>query len=408
MGASPSSPAPPFVIGYRGSMAVTIIADDLTGACDAGALFAGRGPVGVFVAPEMPDARWPAAAVDCESRALPPADAAARVRRFAAGLETRLRGGRIFKKIDSTCRGPVAAELDALLDVAGASIALVCPAFPVQGRTVRDGVLAVHGLPVHESLAGRDPDYPWASSDLVEILSRHSRRSVSLLPLKEVRGPREDLARTLAGRDGIVVADAELEQDLDALALAAMGHERLLLAGSAGLARAAAGTWGYGAPAPALPVPGAWLIVAGSRHPATRAQLSALEASGTAGAQIGGARGPDLAKVVAAIRAGRPAFVSSDDAAQGTREDIATRLAEAVTRVLADASPALVVLSGGETARAVLRALRVQRIELDGAPASGLALGRLVVHEASALPVLTKAGGFGPPELFVELARGSA
>jgi len=59
-------------------MAVTIIADDLTGACDAGALFGGRGPVGVFVSPELPDARWPAAAVDCESRALPPADAAAR------------------------------------------------------------------------------------------------------------------------------------------------------------------------------------------------------------------------------------------------------------------------------------------------------------------------------------------
>ena len=99
-------------------MAVTIIADDLTGACDAGALFAGRGPVGVFVAPELPGARWPAAAVDCETRALSPADAAARVRRAATGLEARLHGGRIFKKIDSTFRGPVAAELDALMDAA--------------------------------------------------------------------------------------------------------------------------------------------------------------------------------------------------------------------------------------------------------------------------------------------------
>src|SRR6266540_3045354 len=109
MGASPSSPAPPFVIGYRESMAVTIIADDLSGACDAGALFAGRGPVGVFVPPDLPDARRPAAA-DTESRALPPPDAAARVRGAAADLEGRLRGGRVFKKIDSTVRGNVAAE----------------------------------------------------------------------------------------------------------------------------------------------------------------------------------------------------------------------------------------------------------------------------------------------------------
>ena len=40
------------VIRYTASMVVTIIADDLTGACDTGALFAGHGPVGVFVAPE--------------------------------------------------------------------------------------------------------------------------------------------------------------------------------------------------------------------------------------------------------------------------------------------------------------------------------------------------------------------
>jgi uncharacterized protein YgbK (DUF1537 family) len=87
---------------------------------------------------------------------------------------------------------------------------------------------------------------------------------------------------------------------------------------------------------------------------------------------------------------------------------MATRLATAMKRVLAEASPALVVLTGGETARAVLRALGARHLELVGAPASGLALGRLVVHETFSLPVLTKAGGFGPPELFVALAKGAA
>jgi D-threonate/D-erythronate kinase len=389
-------------------MAVTIIADDLTGACDTGALFARLGPVGVFIAPELPDARWPAAALDCESRGRQPADAAARVRRVAVALEARLTGGRIFKKIDSTFRGAIAAELDALLDVAGATVAVVCPSFPAQGRTVRDGVLSVHGLPAHESPAGSDPDYPARSSDLVEILSRHSTRAVSLLPLKDVRGSFEDLARTLAERDGVVVADAELDDDLHVLARASMEHTGVLLAGSAGLGEAAAGAWGYAGAAPDRPAPGAWLIVAGSRHPATRAQLSALEASGAAGARIGSAREPDLAGVADAIRAGRPAFVASDDDAEGAREDIAARLASAVIRVLGQASPALVVLTGGETAAAVLRALGALRLELDGAPARGLALGRLVIGETSALPVMTKAGGFGPPDLLVALVGGAA
>ena len=389
-------------------MAVTIIADDLSGACDAGALFAGHGPVGVFVAPDLPGAGRPAAAVDTESRTLPPPDAAARVRGAAAGLQARLRGGRVFKKIDSTVRGNVAAELDALMSATDAPTALLCPAFPGQGRTVVHGLLSVHGVLAHEGPAGRDPDYPGASSDLVEILSRDARRPVSLLPLKEVRSPLEDLARALAERSGVVVADAEVDLDLDALARAALGHPGILLAGSAGLARSAASAWGYAAPAPALPGPGGWLVVAGSRHPATRAQIDALEASGAAGVRLGGRREPDLAKVVGAIRAGRPAFVSSDDTTEGTREDIAARLAAAAKHVLAEASPVLVALTGGETAQAVMRALGARRLELDGAPASGLAIGRLVVNEASTLPILTKAGGFGPPELFVALASGPA
>ncbi|MDO8478082.1 MAG: four-carbon acid sugar kinase family protein [Candidatus Rokubacteria bacterium] len=396
-------------------MAVTIIADDLSGACDAGALFAGRGPVGVFVAPELPDARWPAAAVDTESRALPPAAAAERVRRAADGLEARLGGGRIFKKLDSTVRGPVAAELDALMGASGARTALVCPAFPAQGRTVRDGVLSVFGQPAHEGPAGRDPDYPGPTSDLVEILSSPWGRPVSLLPLpvsllplKEVRGPLEELARALVMRTGLVVADAEVDQDLDALARAAMDLPGVLLAGSAGLAGAAARAWGFAAPAPPTPAPGSWLVVAGSRHPATRAQVDALEASGSAGARLDGAREPDLAKVVAALRAGKPAFLSTTAGLEGAAQDIAARLASAVKRVLAEASPALLVLTGGETAQAVMRALAARRLELIGAPASGLALGRLVVDSTSMIPILTKAGGFGTPELLVALARGPA
>jgi uncharacterized protein YgbK (DUF1537 family) len=389
-------------------MAVTIIADDLTGACDAGALFAGRGAVGVFVAPDLPDARWPAAAVDCASRSLAPADAEARLRRIADGLAARRAGGRIFKKIDSTCRGPIAAELDALLDATGGRSALVCPAFPAQGRTVRDGVVTVHGRPAHEGPTGRDPDYPGATSDLVEILARRSRRAVSLVPLKEVRAPFAELARALAGREGILTADAEADGDLDLLVRAASECPGLLLAGSAGLARAASEAWGYSAAAPAPPRPGAWLIVAGSRDPVTREQLAALEASGARGARMAGPGDPDLTAVVDTLRAGHTAFLSSGEADEASREIVAGQLADAATRVLARVRPAAILLTGGDTARAVLRALGARRIELDGAPASGLAVGRLVVDETFALPVLTKAGGFGQPGLFVGLAGGAA
>jgi len=54
---------------------------------------------------------------------------------------------------------------------------------------------------------------------------------------------------------------------------------------------------------------------------------------------------------------------------------------------------------------ALYRALGAERIDLDGAPRPGLAMGRLRLPGRAALPLVTKAGGFGPPELFVSLAR---
>jgi D-threonate/D-erythronate kinase len=386
-------------------MAVTIIADDLTGACDTGALFAGQGPVGVFVAPALPGPEVGAAALDIETRALSAPEAAAAMRRLTAATGARLSlvDHAVFKKIDSTFRGPIAAELDALVEGVGARAALVCPAFPAQGRTVVHGLLSVHGVPAHESAIGLDPHYPGGMSDVVDILARHSSLPVSLLPLKEVRGAQEDLGRALRERHGLVAADAETNEDLDTLARAALGHLGIILVGSAGLASAAARAWGHATPVPPMPVPGAWLIVAGSQHPTTRAQIRGLEDSGVVGLRVDGPREPILDRVIGAIRAGRPAFLSSGDALDGAREQVARRLASAARAVLSESTPSLVVLSGGETALAVMRALGARHLEIDGAPATGLALGRLIAAGRPPLPLLTKAGGFASPGLFAAL-----
>src|SRR6266511_2397722 len=102
------------------SQVVTIIADDLTGACDTGCLFAGPGPVGVLAAPALPAADsgviTPVVTVDTESRALPPREAAAAIHAAARSLGGRLADGRVFKKIDSTLRGAAGVELTALLE----------------------------------------------------------------------------------------------------------------------------------------------------------------------------------------------------------------------------------------------------------------------------------------------------
>src|SRR6185295_11388054 len=157
------------------SPVVTIIADDLTGACDTGCLFAGAGPVGVLASPALtgaaPSGITPVLTVDTESRALPPREAVAAIHAAARILRERLAAGRVFKKIDSTLRGATGVELTALLDHGPPFTgALVCPAFPAQGRVVRHGRLLVDSVPVHESAIARDPAFRTATSDVTGLL----------------------------------------------------------------------------------------------------------------------------------------------------------------------------------------------------------------------------------------------
>ncbi len=261
----------PDVIGSRHSiMLATLIADDLTGACDAGAPFAGRGPRGCLRRSRF---AWPG--VDRgRGRHREPWAPAGRCRgrraRGRRGVSARVStGGLLFKKIDSTLRGPIGAELEALLETSGRRAALVCPAFPGQGRTVADGMLLVNGAPAHESPIGRDPAYPGPTSDVVEIVRRGAARPVSLLPLDRVRGDRDALARTLRdARDRIIVADALTDGDLDALARATLGCTELALAGSAGLARAVAAAHGLARPRP-RPLPRGTRVADRHRQPAS-------------------------------------------------------------------------------------------------------------------------------------------
>lgn len=392
-------------------MLATLIADDLTGACDAGAPFAGRSRVGVFVAPASPGPEWSVAAVDTESRSLAPAAAAERVRAAARRLGTRLAQGLLFKKIDSTLRGPIGAELDALLTVSGRGTALLCPAFPGQQRAVVHGTLLVSGAPAHRTPIANDPAYPGQTSDVAEIVGSGAVRRVSVLPLARVRAGHAELARAVGeAQDEIVVADAETDADLCALARAALPRPDLVLAGSAGLARAVAEAAGLAGSRAPLPDGRAWLIVVGSLHPATRAQLGSLEAAGVTGYRLDGPRDPDTRALIERIKDGCPAFVATGDAIVPTaesRQAAAARLAQVAAQVLGASRPDLVVVTGGETAVALLRALGAARLELSGEPLQGLALGDAVLDSASTLSLLTKAGGFGPPDLLWALLKGT-
>jgi D-threonate/D-erythronate kinase len=362
----------------RARVSLTIVADDLTGACDTGALFAGRGVVPVTVWPDAP-ARAAISVVDTETRMLDGASAARRAREAAAAARSP-----IFKKIDSTLRGPIGAEVDAVMRATNESTALVCPALPAERRAVVERVLTVGAVPVGETPIAADPTFPSAtgSSSVVDILRPQIDRPLAWVPLDRVRGDGAALRARLDRLSGtVIVADAETDADLDALVEAAWSSSRPpLLVGAAGLAQALARRLRLAGRRVDPPAAERWLIVAGSLHPATRRQI-------------------------AAAREARLPMLASPDAPVEDRAAAVAELAARARERLDAERFDVVLVAGGETLAALYRALQAERIELEGAPRPGLAVGRLIAPGRPPLTLLTKAGGFGEPDLFVTLAR---
>jgi uncharacterized protein YgbK (DUF1537 family) len=366
-------------------MPLAIVADDLTGACDTGSLFARQTPVPVQVWPDK-HAGAPVQVIDTESRSLGARGAAARVRAAVSGLAAT----RYLKKIDSTMRGAVGAEIDAMMDVTGTTTALVCPAFPAQRRLVVDRTLWVDGTPVAETPIALDPDFPGSpgsSSSVSDLLRPQCSRPVGWIPLAHVRGGRREVAARIARLTGLViVGDAETDADLDALVGGALDTRGMpLLAGSAGLARALACQLGLLVERVPLPAR-RWLIVVGSLHPASRQQAEIARAAG-------------LPVLVSPTRGDRAA--GAED-----RTAVAERLAAEARRVIDDGAVDAIAVTGGETALALLRALAADRIELLGPVAPGLALVQVAMPHRTHLLVVTKAGAFGDPDILVSLAKG--
>ncbi|GAC1336960.1 MAG: four-carbon acid sugar kinase family protein [Myxococcales bacterium] len=387
-------------------LSAAVIADDLTGAADCAAAFAAAGG-GAFVAlgdsfpPSIPVVAW-----DTDSRAVAPQAAAARVE--AAACRALGAGARVvYKKIDSTLRGHVGAEVAALFRVATAggdrAIVIAAPSVPAQGRTLSGGCVHVDGVPLAEAGGDRRPGGSCGSGDLTALLSAAG--------LHTVRASTDALRAGALDLDAdAIVCDAADEADLRRIAgLGAALPFRVLWAGSGGLARHLPGALGL---APAGPAParlgapaGPLLLLVGSRSQAARAQAKVLCAEPgiqrfelDPGALLAGAD-----RTADASLAGPPAraleagcdvvlLIGQRGAVDpGAGPALAAALGKLAAPLAAKAGGLLA--TGGETARAALLALGARGIHLAGEVEPGVPLG--ILEAPRRLPIVTKAGSFG-------------
>jgi uncharacterized protein YgbK (DUF1537 family) len=351
-------------------MTLIILADDLTGAADC----AGRcHQAGIAATIALPGARVheSGGAICCttDSRHLPADLAARRVHELAAGMGEHAEST-WYKKIDSTLRGHLGQELDALLDTLGRSCALVCPAFPAQRRGLVDGYLVIDPAPAQPL-------------HLPTLLIHQSRRSVVAIGLDDVRGGVDRLAARLLAQQAhgaeLLVADALDETDLQTVLDATLwALPDALLCGSAGLA----GTLATHAArqslrhseAPALPVEGPALLVIGSGSAMARRQIAYLRRHQLVATFEYNAALPSDGAGDMLLHLSAPAPGTAMDGPAARR--LAEQLAVAALPLIGSARPGLLVLSGGDTAISVLARmgvtrLVVQRELLPGVPLTG-------------------------------------
>lgn len=393
-----------------------IIADDLTGAADCAVSCATAGADTVVLLDANADPGGATAvSVDVNSRAMTVQEAGAAVTGAVQQLyskSTRI----LYHKIDSTLRGNWPSELahirQAATNVLGhAPLVIVAPAFPGTGRATIDGHVFVNGTPLEKTGLWKQADST-RSAELRTIVADVGLK-VGVVTLEQVALGSEALKARLAkwadsGCDA-VVCDAQTEDDLLAVAAAIlMLPGKPLWVGSAGLMRAlvragepkvvptSAPVWA----AAGRPI----LVVVGSASSVSHTQFDALaEEQGVVPVTIlpstlreGGApeRVQSCAQTLdAALASGLDVAVTIRGEKINFQEG--PQLAAALAALIAPRLPRVggLIVTGGETARAILdragiSGLRMQGEIEPGAPV-GISIGDL------AIPAITKAGAFG-------------
>jgi uncharacterized protein YgbK (DUF1537 family) len=405
---------------------MAIVADDLTGAADCGLQFVRYGLQCVVALDGAFLENTDVYIADTDSRSVTPAEAYMRVQEVAHRMK---RAGiqHIYKKIDSTLRGNLGAEIQAIVDVYDFQLTVVVPAFPKMGRTTERGIHYVHGVPVSETETAQDVQCPVLESDATKLLSMQLGKTVGLVDFTFIRGYDEQsnvhimVERVMSllsqGIHTIVFdaqTDAELEHIVNGIGVVQEAHHlSILWVGSAGLAEAIAArtidknkepmhrsidqTPGCNlASASGGPV----LIVSGSRSRKTQEQLDFLRHNTQVVHVMLDLNHVEetYETVQLAIGEGQDVVLFAEPSGMNERMHakaalIAQRLGELTARVVQAFPVGGFILTGGDTAKAVCKALGVSGLLLVEEVEPGLPMSRLIGTKS--VLTVTKAGAFG-------------
>ncbi|MCF7915469.1 MAG: four-carbon acid sugar kinase family protein [Spirochaetaceae bacterium] len=400
-----------------------VIADDLTGANDTGVHFLLENePVTVIANPDSENESIGTidagtVVVNTNSRFFTPKKAYLEVygcmQKYLA-----LKPNEIYKKIDSTLRGNIGAEIDAVMEVSGFKIACIVPAAPRNGRKTLNGRCYINDVPLDQTEIAKDPFTPVKTANISRIVSSQTSREVGLLPLDVIRSAESTAKRYLqqlisSGKE-IIVVDSESIGDLIAVEkLFRHLDEKILYVGSAGLFHAIGSSdeeiRRIGIEKSESDPIGILLVVGSLMDTSIRqaewfcgnnkncisrkiSTVNVLKAAAHEIKKIVSELTADLTlKNIGLIRTEKDQISAKDNSSR-----IGKALGSIVRKVLNTASVDVLFATGGDTALYILNELEVSRLNLIDELLPGIPIAEIIVPgKTEPILFISKAGSYG-------------
>lgn len=392
-----------------------MVADDFTGAGDAGVQMSKNG-IEAHIAFDTdsidPDKSY---VIDTETRNISAGGAYKKVRQVYESI-LPYSYDHYYKKIDSTLRGNIKAELQAADEVLKPDLIVFNPANPDSNRTVVDGILMMNGVRICETEIMRDPLCLVQQDNLKIFLEEELNEQVQYFTLAQIRNRELSL-------DGsrFITFDVLENSDLNTVVqFILQQRKKVLWVGSAGMANSL-----FFMLNPHYPVLG----IVGSISETSRLQVRVAVEAGAKLVEVniadliqGGSLLPVVNEAVERLKLGQDVVIVSakehEDYLEAvdvgkkagmTRQEVAQftqkKLGEISAQILEQAQVCGCILTGGDTAISVNNHNHARGAKLIKEVFPIVALIELDGGDHPGLPCIVKGGSIGNPNTIADAIR---
>jgi D-threonate/D-erythronate kinase len=372
-----------------------ILSDDLTGACDVAASFASPEiPISVYM-DSLPQGNTEQLFVlNTQTRRLTQWKGRKKMKKISAAFKDKRI---IFFKIDSSLRGPVGALIEGILRSVGKRSIVLMPAKPAIGKTVKDGMLFEKDRQIHSASDRSDPLLPPGDSSIHSIIGTTTNIEIP-------------------------VYNAESDAEIEELVNRTINSDRVLYAGSLGIADALAKKIGtkrenknqgtfygpskYGKSPGFQASGGKVLVISGSNYEKTLLQLS--NAATHFQKRIMRVFPSGNNSVIEHLDYNTPLLLLHAVLQEQTNlgfDKLIKRTAFTLARIIENYQPQGIGIIGGETAYSIFCQIGVTRLAVFGRLSEVMPAGEMRDGILKGVPFVTKGGSVGDDNNIIKMVR---